>query len=101
MIVYTTGLLTAISSWTSDPQSVENADAITGTVYADQAGTLYVEQSNFDGSWDVSSQISVSAASGFGFKEPAVAKLWRIRFVNGAVDQGEFRLYAKNRVYAV
>lgn len=98
MIVYTTAILINGTTWTSDVDRVGLAQYITGTVYADQAGTLYVEQSTDGSNWDVSDSYIIAAADGKGFREIAVGELWRIRYVNGAVTQGEFRLYAKNRI---
>lgn len=72
------------------------AQNITGTVFADQAGTLYIEQS-FDGTnFDVSASYSIAANTGEGFSEPVLAPSARIRFVNGGTAQtAHFRLFGR------
>lgn len=80
---------------TLGPGVTDRADRITGSVFADQAGTLYIEQS-FDGShWDVSTSISVTANDGNGFSEELVAPQVRVRYVNGGSAQGAFRLFSR------
>jgi len=72
---------------------------ITGSVYADQPGTLYIQQS-FDGTnWDVQSTFSVSANTGQGFSVEVVAPYVRVYYVNGATAQTVFRLYTQFRMF--
>jgi hypothetical protein len=73
----------------------DRADSISGTVIADQGGTLFVEQS-FDGTnWDLSDSIAVVANTGQGFSKTLYAPYVRLRYVNGATGQGSFRLYSR------
>jgi hypothetical protein len=80
-------------------------DQIVGTVFADQAGTLFIEQTNdkraadpltaSSAVWDVQATYTVTASDGKGFLEDIVAPFWRIRYVNGSTNQGAFRLHAR------
>jgi len=63
------------------------------TVFADQAGTLYIEQSPDGGNWDVTESISVSANVGVAVVREIAAGYARVRYVNGATAQTVFRLY--------
>ena len=73
------------------------ADNVVGAVFADQAGTLYIEQSIDGGTnWDISSSYAITANDGKGFSEPIYCPLARIRFVNTAASaQTAFRIAAK------
>ena len=91
----TTTALNSGQTVTLGPFQTDRGQNITGTVFADQAGTLYIEQS-FDGTnWDKSTSISVSASAGQGFTEAIIAPIARVRYVNGGTNQGTFRLYAR------
>ncbi len=70
-------------------------DWVVGMVFADQAGTLFIEQSMNNTHWDISAQYAVSANDGKGFKEEIFAPYVRVRFVNGGVAQTAFRLTAR------
>jgi hypothetical protein len=93
----TTTALAANGTYTSSTLNLSGWGRIIGTVYADQAGTLYVEQSSDGTNFDSSSSFSVSAGSPFGFSVEVVAPYGRIRYVNGATAQTAFRLYAFTR----
>ena len=94
----TTTALAANASWTSTSEEVLNFGRITGTVFADVAGTIYVEQSPDNTNWDVVDSWSVAANAGLGFSVELVARYVRIRYVNGATLQGTFRCVAWKRV---
>jgi hypothetical protein len=70
-------------------------DWIVGMVFADQAGTIFIEQSMDNINWDLSTQYSISASDGKGFKEEVFAPYIRVRYVNGATPQTAFRLTAR------
>ena len=63
-------------------------------VFADQGGTLYIEEANVDGAWSVSRTINLDANqlsdSGWVW---LTKKLYRFRYVNGVSEQGVFALY--------
>lgn len=70
-----------------------NDDYLIGAVFADQAGTLWIEQSLDNGvNWDIQTSYSISANDGKGFSEPILWPNLRVRYVNGGVDQTQFRL---------
>jgi hypothetical protein len=80
-----------ISPWIT----AEDIDAyIVGTVFADKAGTLHIEQSSDGVNVDVDESFEVPANDGKGFTEDRMGSFWRVRYVNGAVAQGAFRLAA-------
>jgi hypothetical protein len=70
-------------------------DWVVGMVFADQAGTLYIEQSMDNANWDVSTSYPVVANDGKGFKEEVYGPYVRVRYVNGATPQTAFRLTAR------
>ena len=94
----TTTALAASASWTSASEEVLTFGRITGTVFADVAGTLYVEQSPDNTNWDVVDSWSVSAGAGLGFSVELVGRYVRIRFTNGATAQTTFRCFTYKRV---
>jgi hypothetical protein len=63
------------------------------SVFADQAGTLYYEQSPDNVNWDISEAISIAAGIGQGIVREIIARYVRVRYVNGATAQTAFRLY--------
>ena len=88
----TTTALGSNGTFATGTLNSDTYDSIVGSVFADQTGTLYVEQS-FDGTnWDVSKSIAVTASAGQAINEPLVAPYFRARYVNGATAQGAFRL---------
>jgi hypothetical protein len=86
--------LDADAEW-SDDISPGAADHITGSVYSDQAGDIYIEQSADGTNFDISSTYAITADDGKGFKEEVLLPYIRVRYVNGATDQTAFRLYVK------
>jgi hypothetical protein len=87
--------LGAAGTWDTGQLQTGLADRVTGTVFADQAGTLFIEQS-FDGTnYDLSKSVAVLASAGQGFSEEIVAPYLRVRYVNGATPQTVFRVYMR------
>ena len=93
----TTTALAASASWTSASEEVLNFGRLTGTVFADVAGTIYVEQSPDNTNWDVVDSWSVTAGAGLGFSVELVGRYVRVRYVNGATVQATFRCFAWKR----
>ncbi len=85
--------LVASDSYTATAFLTNTYGRIFGTVFADQDGTLYVEQTNDSVNYDAVTAIPVTGGTGVGFSVTAVAALARVRYVNGGVAQGAFRLY--------
>jgi hypothetical protein len=98
LVVSSTTPLAKEASWVSAwvPATFWES-AIVGAVFADQKGTLHIEQSADGVNVDVDTSYEIEANDGKGFEESRVAKYWRVRFVNGAVAQGAFRLAAEVR----
>lgn len=87
--------LAGAASWVSDNMVASSADRITGGVFADQAGTLFIEQSLDNGvTWDISKSIAVVASTGLAFSEEVVVSPVRVRFLNGATPNTVFRIKA-------
>jgi hypothetical protein len=98
LVDYTTTPLAANGTWVSTTDSSAYTRFICGSVYADQPGTLYVEQSPDGTNWDVVDSYSVSAGVGLKFSVEKVLPYARVRYVNGATAQTVFRLYVYRRL---
>ncbi len=91
----TTNTLAAGASITLGPKQTDRHDNLVGTVFSDQGGTLFIEQSPEGINWDVSRSIAVAGGTGQGFSEGLYAPFVRLRYVNGATAQTVFRLYSR------
>ena len=97
-----TANVAASGTFTSTQQTCSNAGAIVGTIFADQAGTLFVDQSSDGTNYDtVTSQATTasSTAAGSSFSVAVVAPYFRIRWTNGSGVSATTvkRLYAGTR----
>lgn len=72
---------------------------VRGLIYADQTGTLYLEESDSEGSsWSTTTTVTVSAGVTTELKWTALSKRWyRFRYVNGATAQTKFVLLQHTR----
>lgn len=96
-MAYYRGSTTALAEngeWVSQVGMRERHDTVDGSVYADKAGKIYIEQSQDGSHWDISASYEIEEEDGKGFSEPLVLPYWRIRYVNGSDDQGAFRISA-------
>jgi len=98
LVDYTTTSLAANGTWVSTTDSSAYTRFICGSVYADQPGTLYVEQSPDGTNWDLVDSYSVSAGAGLKFSVEKVLPYARVRFANGTTAQTVFRLYVYRRL---
>ncbi len=75
------------------------AGSVSGLVWADEAGTLYLEESDDDGvTWSQTTNVSVSASTTTVLPWTALTKQqYRFRYVNGAAAQTKFRLVQQTR----
>lgn len=75
------------------------AGSVSGLVWADKAGTLYLEESDDDGAtWSQTTNVSVSASTTTVLPWTALTKQqYRFRYVNGAAAQTKFRLVQQTR----
>lgn len=93
-IATTTVPLLAAGTYTQEIE-VGLGDRITGAVFADQIGTIFLEQSGDEINWDVSTSYAVPASDGKGFSEEILLPFVRIRYVNGGTPQTIFRLFIR------
>lgn len=63
-------------------------------VYADQPGTLYLEQSRDGTNWRVTATVAVTAGTPAEIEDLIVHQYQRVRYVNGATAQTAFELYS-------
>ncbi len=91
----TTTPLAGNGVWTSGTLITDTYDTVTGTVFADQAGTVNVEQSQDGTNWDFNTTVAVTASTGAAINVALVAPYFRIRYVNSATPQTIFRLKVK------
>jgi hypothetical protein len=91
--------LAASGVYTSNivPAAGSGGITLVGTVFADQAGTLAVQQSFDQTNWDVQNTFSVAADAGQPFSVDLYAPYLRVIYTNGATAQTQFRLYADLR----
>jgi hypothetical protein len=67
---------------------------VRGFAYADQAGTLYIEESDNNVDWSILKTISVTANTLINSDWASLTKrYYRLRYVNGATAQTTFNLY--------
>lgn len=110
--VTTSTPLLANAVWTSGIIEPRGADRLTGSVFADQNGTLWIEQAGdlvygpvttlgqpgaVTADWDIQTNYQVTAGDGEGISEEILLPFVRIRFVNGPVNQTVFRLRAQTQ----
>ena len=101
LIDYTVTPLGANASWISKVDDDPATGRVVGSVYADQAGTIYIEQSPNGTNWDVVDSFSVTGGAGLGFTVEKVCPYARVRYVNGATAQTTFRLYVYKRLRVI
>jgi hypothetical protein len=77
------------------------ADTFAGSIWTDQPGTLYLEQSGDGNHWDQQTSYLISASTagnpGSGFTEPAILAYGQVRFVPTSTNPGTFRLYVSTK----
>lgn len=96
-LIQTTTPLGSGGSFVSSAQQTTRATQITGSVFADQAGTLYIEQGGDGTNWDNVTEIAVEANIGTSIEIDVTNQFIRARFLNGASAQATFRLYVDLR----
>ena len=87
----TTTALDASGTWTGSTFDASTYTKVIGYAFSDVDGTAYVEHSMDGTNWDVSESFTVTGGSATTISATAVAKYVRIRYVNGAAAQTEFR----------
>lgn len=100
-VANTNTLLTANEVYTSDSFDALNCSGITVIVFADQASAtdgLQIQESIDNTNWEDATEESVSASTLKRITSDINARYVRIKYTNGATDQGTFRLMALARV---
>jgi len=85
------------ASYTGSAFSCEQYGKIIGVCFADQAGTLYVDQRSDGVNWDSRETIAYVANDPMGFVVDVMGTEARIVFTNGGVAQTTFRLQVRAR----
>lgn len=67
---------------------------LTGHVYSDQAGTLYIEQSGGGTNWDRLDSVAITATTPAKISVDILSRYVRLVLVNGATAQTALRLHA-------
>ena len=100
LISFTTPL-PAGGTATSNAQYISRAVSVTGTVYTDQPGTLYIDQGGDGINWDSTTSVPVPNSTILGVGTPftvnLIAQYFQVRYVNGGIAQTTFRCYANPR----
>jgi hypothetical protein len=91
LLVCTTALA-AGATYTSTGFDCIKKKTITGTVYADQSGALYIQQSRDGSAYRSLTTITVAAGTPQGFSVPVYSRYVRAYYVNGGTAQGVFEL---------
>jgi hypothetical protein len=96
----TTTPLAANASYTSvsEDRGLNNQRTVIAHAFADQPGTLYIEQSADGTNWDIVESISVPANTGTALVTTVKSRYVRFRYVNGATAQTVFR-FAKRYLF--
>lgn len=92
----TSTALTGNSTYTGPTFTADRDDSIVGSVASDQSGSLFIEQSADGINWDIRTTTNItgsgSAGTGTIINTALVLPFWRVRYTNGATNQGSFRL---------
>jgi len=86
--------LGATATYTSGIFLTQGFARIIGSVFANVAGTLNIDQSPDGQNWDATNTIAVTAATATPVSVEIVCPFARLRYVNGAGAQTTFRLNA-------
>ena len=89
----TTAPLAANGEYDSGWKNCEGWSVITGVIFSDTDGVLYVEQSGDGTESDYTEVVSIAANKRIGIKFELLAKYVRVRFVNSDTAQNKFRLF--------
>ena len=88
----TSALLLASGVFTGPADDVFAYSSVSVNAYADQAGSLEIRQSADGANWDHVKQFDISANKSALNACTIGARYVQVRYTNGAVDQGAFRL---------
>lgn len=80
------------ATYTGTKEDVTQYGFVTVFVFADVPGTLYIDFSTDGSAWDLTRSYPISASTPDGHETPVFSQYMRVRYENGAVAQGSFRL---------
>lgn len=90
--------LGAGATYTSPSFDVSTYGEVCGSVFADQSGVLNIEFSFDNVNFDAADSTPYGASSQLGYNVNRFSGIYsRIRYVNGAVAQGTFRIWLAGR----
>jgi len=89
-----TATLGAGATFTGVAEECTKYNQLSVLVYSDQAGTVYLDQSSNGDNWDETQSWAIAAGVTEAHAVLVVAKYFRVRYGNGGVVQGTFRLQA-------
>lgn len=89
-----TTLLAGLAVFTSEGYKTEYYNHFRGKIYSDVAGSLAIQQSDDNVTFDTLTTLAVSAATPAKFDEICYAEYIRFVYTNGASDQTVFRISA-------
>lgn len=96
-LVQTTTPLLAAGTFSSGAIITSRALNLTGTVFSDVAGTLYIDQGGDGIDWDYTTDYLVPAGVGTPINVDLLDQYWQVRYTNGSVAQTVFRLFVNPR----
>lgn len=88
----TTVALGSAASYTGSAYDGITLKRVTGTVNADQSGTLYFQHSKDGTNWNQTRTVAFTASTPQSFDEPFYSRYMRLVYTNGASAQGSFEL---------
>lgn len=65
---------------------------ITGRAFADQVGTIEIQQSDDGTTWDTSRTIEIAAGTAVFYDEPIYCRYIKVKYTNGETAQTTFRI---------
>lgn len=80
---------------TSDVELTDTADTVTGSIFADQPGTLHVEQSGDGTNFDIDDAVAVTANTGAKINVTILLPYVRLRWVATGAQATVFRVFAR------
>ena len=95
----TSALLLANQTFTGSIDDVFAYSSIAVNVFADEVGTLEIRQSSNGTNWDLVKTFPVLGGRGEHHAAVVSSRYAQIRYVNGAEDQGSFRLQTIYHMY--
>jgi hypothetical protein len=91
-LVTSTAPLVAAGTFTSGWLQISRAISLTGTVFSDQDGTLFLDQGGDGVNADYTISVAVTGGDGADVDIPLISQWFQVRYVNETTGQDVFRL---------